>query len=167
MRKALKLSFLLSVLLPCVGCDQATKSVAKKLLTTSDAIPLLNGFIRFEYVENPGAFMGMGAALPGAIRFLMFIVFTGTLLAVMLVLAVKDRNGSLTQLTGLGLAAGGGVGNLIDRITNEGRVVDFVSMGLGPVRTGIFNVADVAVMAGVALMLYSLIRNHERSPRAA
>jgi signal peptidase II len=164
MRKALKLSFLLSVLLPCVGCDQATKSAARKLLATSDTIPLLNGFIRFEYVENPGAFLGMGAGLPGAIRFLIFIVFTGALLAMMLLLTIKDRNSSLTQLAGAALAAGGGAGNLIDRIINEGRVVDFVSLGLGPVRTGIFNGADVAVMAGVALMLYSLIRNQERSP---
>lgn len=167
MRKASKFSLLISVSLPCVGCDQATKSVAGKLLATSDTVPLLNGFIRFEYVKNAGAFLGMGAGLPGGLRFLIFIVFTGTLLAMLLLLAIKDRDSSLTQLAGVALAAGGGVGNLIDRITNEGRVVDFVSLGLGPVRTGIFNGADVAVMAGVALMLYSLIRNHGRSPGAA
>jgi signal peptidase II len=164
MRKALKLSFLLSVLLPCVGCDQATKSVARKFLTTSDPIPLLNGFIRFEYVENAGAFLGMGSQLPEVFRFLIFVVFTGTMLAVMLVIKVRD--GDLPQLTGLALLAGGGVGNLIDRIINEGRVVDFVSLGLGPVRTGTFNVADVAVMAGATLLLYCLIRHQGKSPGA-
>jgi len=167
MRKALKLSFLLSVLLPCVGCDQATKSVARKLLTTSDPTSLLNGFIRFEYVENPGAFLGVGAQLPGALRFLVFVVFTGTMLSVMLLLVIKERAGKPTQLIGLALLAGGGIGNLIDRIINEGRVVDFVSLGLGPVRTGIFNVADVAVMAGAMLLLYGLIRHREKSRRAA
>jgi signal peptidase II len=60
--------------------------------------------------------------------------------------------------------AGGGLGNLIDRITNEGRVVDFVSLGLGPVRTGFFNVADVAVLAGAMLLLYCLVRHQEKSP---
>ena len=167
MRKALKLGFLLSVLLPCVGCDQATKSAARKFLTTSDPISLLNGFIRFEYVENPGAFLGMGAQLPGALRFLIFVVFTGTTLAVMLLLVIKERDGDLPRLTGLALLAGGGVGNLIDRLINEGQVVDFVSLGLGPVRTGIFNVADVAVMAGAMLLLYGLIRHQEKSPGAA
>lgn len=167
MRKALKLGFFLTVLLPCVGCDQATKSVARKLLTTSDPTSLLNGFIRFEYVENPGAFLGIGAQLPGVLRFLIFVVFTGTMLAVTLLLVIKERAGDPTQLTGLALLAGGGIGNLIDRINNEGRVVDFVSLGLGPVRTGIFNVADVAVMAGAMLLLYGLIRHQEKSPGAA
>ena len=167
MRRALKLSFLLSVLLPCVGCDQATKSVARKLLTTSDPMSLLGGFIRFEYVENPGAFMGTGAQLPGTLRFLMFVVFTGTMLAVMLLLVIKERTGDPTKLIGLALLAGGGIGNLIDRIINDGRVVDFVSLGLGPVRTGVFNLADVAVMAGAMLLFYRLIRSQEKSPGRA
>jgi signal peptidase II len=167
MRKALKLGFLVSVLLPCVGCDQATKSAARKLLTTSDPTLLLNGLIRFEYVENPGAFLGIGAQLPGVLRFLIFVVFTGTMLAVLLLLVMKERAGDLTQLTGFALLAGGGIGNLIDRVINEGRVVDFVSLGLGPVRTGIFNVADVAVMAGAMLLLYGLRRHQEKSPGAA
>lgn len=166
MRKALKLSFLLSVLLPCVGCDQATKSAARKLLTGSDPTSLLNGFIRFEYVENAGAFLGMGAQLPGVLRFLIFVVFTGTMLVVMLLLVIEERTGNTARLTGFALLAGGGLGNLTDRIINEGRVVDFVSLGLGPVRTGIFNMADVAVMAGAMLVLYSLTRHQEKSPAA-
>ena len=167
MRRALKLSFLMPVLLSCVGCDQATKSVARNLLTPYDSISLLNGFIRFEYVENPGAFLGLGAQFPGALRFLIFVVFTGTMLAVMLLLVIKQRAADRTQLTGLTLVAGGGIGNLIDRIINEGRVVDFISLGLGPVRTGIFNLADVAIIAGAMLLLYGLIRHQGKLPRAA
>jgi len=45
----------------------------------------------------------------------------------------------------------GGISNLIDRIL-WGSVVDFMSVGVGPLRTGIFNVADVAVMIGIALI---------------
>ena len=51
------------------------------------------------------------------------------------------------------LLFGGGVSNLIDRLINNGRVVDFVSIGIGPLRTGIFNVADVYIMAGVLLIV--------------
>jgi signal peptidase II len=36
----------------------------------------------------------------------------------------------------------------------HGYVVDFAIVGVGPVRTGIFNMADVAVMAGVALLAF-------------
>jgi signal peptidase II len=69
----------------------------------------------------------------------------------------------LAQLTGLALATSGGIGNLIDRITNEGRVIDFVSVGIGPVRTGIFNVADMAIMAGVVLLLAGMRRDEEEA----
>ena len=56
------------------------------------------------------------------------------------------------------LVAGGGIGNWLDRLLNQGTVTDFVSLGVGPLRTGIFNLADVAVMAGVALLLLSFRR---------
>jgi signal peptidase II len=137
--------------------------VARKLLAASDPHSFFHGFIRLEYVENPGGFLGIGAHLPGVLRFLLFAVLTGAMLAVMLLLFIRERKGAQPRLTGLALLAGGGIGNLIDRITNEGRVVDFLSVGLGPVRTGIFNMADVAVMAGAMLLLYGLVRNQEKS----
>jgi signal peptidase II len=50
--------------------------------------------------------------------------------------------------------AAGGLGNLWDRLATGGWVVDFMNLGVGPLRTGIFNVADVALMAGVALVAW-------------
>jgi len=167
MRKACKLSLLLSVLLSSVGCDQATKSLARKMLTTSEPTSLLNGFVRFEYVENPGAFLGMGAQLPGTLRLLIFVVFTATLLATMLLLVIKERAVDAKQLVGMALLVGGGTGNLIDRIVNDGRVVDFVSLGVGWLRTGILNVADVAVFAGAVILIFGLLTNKETKARIA
>ena len=46
----------------------------------------------------------------------------------------------------------GGTSNLVDRIA-YGMVIDFVNVGVGPVRTGIFNVADVAIMLGVGIVV--------------
>ena len=46
------------------------------------------------------------------------------------------------------LILAGGLGNLIDRVTNDGLVTDFIVMGVGPIRTGVFNVADIAVTFG-------------------
>lgn len=42
----------------------------------------------------------------------------------------------------------GGVGNLIDRVCNNGLVTDFIIVGIGPIRTGVFNVADMAITFG-------------------
>ena len=48
----------------------------------------------------------------------------------------------------IALIVGGGVSNLIDRLRYGGYVVDFLNVGIGSLRTGIFNVADMAIMVG-------------------
>jgi signal peptidase II len=63
------------------------------------------------------------------------------------------------SVLGLALVVAGGVSNLADRVA-RGTVVDFLNVGVGSIRTGIFNVADMAIMAGIAL---TLIRRHARS----
>jgi signal peptidase II len=60
-------------------------------------------------------------------------------------------------ILGGSLIVGGGFSNLVDRIFNRGIVVDFMNMGVGGLRTGIFNVADVAIMAGVGLLLLNTL----------
>ena len=58
------------------------------------------------------------------------------------------------------LVMGGGFGNLIDRIYNQGRVVDFMNLGIGSLRTGVFNVADLAVTFGaIAVVCLSFQRD--------
>jgi signal peptidase II len=64
---------------------------------------------------------------------------------------------------GLALAAAGGMSNLIDRITRHGLVTDFMVLRVGPLHTGIFNVADVIVMSGMGLLAFALWRQ-SRSP---
>ena len=67
-----------------------------------------------------------------------------------LIMAVRYQWSRLAA-AGLLLFVAGGMSNLIDRIA-MGSVIDFLNIGIGPFRTGIFNVADVAIMAGVALL---------------
>jgi signal peptidase II len=52
--------------------------------------------------------------------------------------------------------------NLADRMA-IGSVIDFLNVGIGPVRTGIFNVADMAIMAGIAMVLWEVVL--ARSPK--
>jgi signal peptidase II len=58
---------------------------------------------------------------------------------------------------GVCLVLAGGASNWVDRVV-RGSVVDFLNVGVGPLRTGIFNVADVAIMVGVALLLVGGLR---------
>ena len=62
---------------------------------------------------------------------------------------------SRAQWLALALVSGGGIGNWLDRVLHDGAVTDFVSIGVGSLRTGVFNLADLAVVAGVCLLLVS------------
>lgn len=66
------------------------------------------------------------------------------------------------MVLGISLVFAGGVGNLIDRIIHHGSVVDFINIGIGSFRTGIFNIADVAIMGGsIFLFLLALHKQKE------
>ncbi|WP_020481681.1 signal peptidase II [Methylomonas sp. MK1] len=65
-----------------------------------------------------------------------------------------SKSGSPSSLLAYALLLAGGLGNLIDRLIYGGYVVDFINIGIGPIRTGVFNVADVVVVVGV-LMLFT------------
>ena len=68
------------------------------------------------------------------------------------------------------MIAGGGISNWMDRARNGGSVVDFMNLGIGPVRTGIFNVADLAILVGIGFLLYAgwkLERDQKRAALAA
>ena len=65
-------------------------------------------------------------------------------------------------LLGVALFVAGGTSNLLDRIT-YGKVIDFMNVGLGPVRTGIFNVADIAIMLGATIVVVGSYRSDGRA----
>jgi signal peptidase II len=146
----------------CVGCDHATKEVAERALAPA-GLSLLGDVLRLDLVQNPGAFLSLGALLPDAVRQLLFLGLVPAGLALFCGLAVSGGFTSGRSLVALGLLAGGGVANWLDRLVNGGLVTDFVSLGLGPLRTGVFNVADVCIVAGVAWLLAEELRRPDRA----
>ena len=109
--------------------------------------------VRLELVHNPGAFLSLASELPADVRGPLLLVLVPLALAALFVLALRSRAASGRSVLGLGLIAGGGLGNWLDRLMHGGAVTDFVSLGLGPLRTGIFNLADVCIVAGALLLL--------------
>jgi signal peptidase II len=158
---SLRLLAVLFVLATCVGCDQATKSVARETLAARPPVYVLDGVLRLQYAENPGAFLSLGANLPGPARTLIFAAFVSAILAACVVYIVRTRSLTTAQLAGLTVFAGGGIGNLIDRIFHGGSVVDFAVLSLGPLHTGVFNVADLAIVGGLALFACASVRELE------
>ena len=152
------------LLLMTVACDQATKHVAASSFI--DVIPytLVGGFVELLYSENRGAFLGLGSDFHHSTRFWLFTVGVGGLLLVFsarLFQATKP-----VELVGWSLVIGGGASNLIDRLVRDGRVVDFLRIGIGELRTGIFNVADAAIVLGLACLFASALWLHNERLRS-
>ena len=139
-----------------VGCDVVTKRLAAESLAGLPAQSFLGDTVRLTYVENAGGFLNLGATLPPWARMAVFTVAVGAFLFLMV--AAAWRNGWRRWHTvALSLLLAGGFSNWVDRLS-DGRVIDFLNIGIGGLRTGIFNVADVAIMVGVALVLFAEAR---------
>jgi signal peptidase II len=148
-------------LLTCVGCDQATKAVAKEHLPRNEVMSFARNTFRLQYAENKGAFLSIGASLPENARGLLFTVGIGVIVFGILGYLLFAPALPHATTVALSLIAGGGLSNLIDRIAHGGYVIDFLNIGLGGLRTGIFNIADVAIMVGAISLIVRSLR-HER-----
>lgn len=143
------------VLISCVGCDHASKRVAESWLAGSGGLALAGDTVQFQLATNPGAFLSLGAALPEPVRQLLLLVMVPLLIGFVCLFFARHARVTRPQWIALALVAGGGLGNWLDRVLHDGAVTDFVSLGFGPLRTGIFNLADLAVVAGAGILVLS------------
>ncbi len=147
-----------------VGADQATKRLAVERLRGAPPVSFLADTVRLQYAENTGAFLGLGKALSARQRFWAFTVATAALLAGLGIFLALHWDTHRLSFVALAMVLAGGVGNLLDRLFHDGRVIDFLNLGIGPLRTGIFNVADVGITAGVVLLWIGTLRTR-RGPQ--
>jgi signal peptidase II len=147
---------LLMVLTATAGCDQATKHLARSGLGEAGYASLPGGFVELALAENPGAFLSIGSGLPDQVRNTLFTGLVGLGLAVLLVYLVKTSRLGWFSFLALALVWSGGVSNLFDRLARHGLVTDFIFVRVGPLHTGVFNVADLAIVFGILLLFLSL-----------
>jgi signal peptidase II len=152
MRSIPRFIVVMATLCCCVGCDQVSKSAARALLSSGTAESLFADSLRLQLAENPGSFLSLGASLPEHLRFALFTAAVGVILLGLVGAALFARLGP-ARVIALALIAGGGVSNLLDRLFFDGRVTDFLNVGIGSFRTGIFNLADMAILAGALLLV--------------
>jgi signal peptidase II len=126
--------------------DQATKQVALERLAFEEPVDLVLGF-QFDYVTNSGIAFGFFDSGEGLVSVL--TVFTVAALATWLTLNPSRPGLWLT----IGLLIGGALGNLADRVRMDA-VIDFLDPPAWPA----FNVADVAITAGVVVLIFSVWR---------
>jgi signal peptidase II len=138
-----------------IGCDKATKHAARAHLRGRDTMSIVGNVLVLRYAENDGAFLSLGARLPKPLRMISFIAFPIIVLGFMVGYIARSKETAWAAIIGLSFIVGGGWGNLIDRLFRDGRVSDFINIGIGSVRTGIFNFADLSILIGCLLLVAS------------
>jgi signal peptidase II len=161
-----RLLLVLAVLVVCIGADQFTKGIAKSVLAESPGHSYLADTFRLQYAENAGAFLSLGDSMPSWLRTAVFTYAVAIFLLGLTIYLLFRPPASMTVLTSWTLVCAGGLSNLVDRVLYNGKVVDFLNVGIGGLRTGIFNVADVVLTAGIVMLLLYELRAGTRKPVA-
>jgi signal peptidase II len=148
------LALLVPALAACgviVAVDQGTKALATSLVSRGGRVEVLP-FLAFENVRNKGVAFGIGGDISAVFIGATIIVLLGFLVY----LAFRGGTGWLVWLPAA-LLIGGALGNLADR-ARDGAVTDFIDLPLWPT----FNLADVAIVVGVLLLLLDVERSEKR-----
>jgi signal peptidase II len=151
---------LILLVLATIGCDRVTKHAAVTMLSGEAGHSYWGDTVRLEYVENSGAFLSLGADWPQAVKTTFFTVVTGCMLLIAGGVLIRRRAVGWSAF-GSTLFLAGAASNWIDRV-NYGSVVDFLNIGVGHLRTGVFNVADVAIMLGAGIVVLSEFHKDRR-----
>ncbi len=166
MTRAGRLPLLLGIVAACLLLDQGTKWLAATYLRDEPPRIYLDDLFRLQFALNQGSFLGLGGTLGEEVRFAVFVVGVGALLSWLTVYVLRAESPKVSSVVGIALILGGGFSNWADRVMYGNVVIDFMNVGIGWLRSGIFNVADLQIEAGVILLLIANWRS-SRAPRPA
>lgn len=141
--------------------DQLSKWWAVVVLKGQEDIVFLGGAIRFLYAENTGAWGSLGQDWPEPVKLVVMTMLPLGVLAWIAVRMVRDHGLPRLEALAYALIIAGGVGNIADRI-RLGYVVDFLWMGVGPLTTNIFNIADASIVAAMLLLVSEAVMAHRK-----
>ena len=134
-----------------LAADQLTKLYIISNFDLGEGCGFIKGLIDIVYIHNRGAAWGM---LSGKTWFL--VAITAVIMAVCLYLLIKTGKKNKLLFWAICLVLSGGIGNMIDRISRSGNVVDFLHFEFWP-QFPVFNVADCAIVIGAGLLILHFI----------
>ena len=148
--------FLFTLLL--IALDQITKLLIYGYIKPHDSI-VINDFLSLSHVHNYGAAFSFLADQSGWQRYFLSGFSLVASIAIIIWMRRTDA-GRLLKLFALSILLAGAIGNLIDRFL-LGFVIDFIDLHYQDFYWPVFNVADVLISLGVALLIFSDIKKHE------
>lgn len=141
-----------AITIPIIVLDQATKLFVKAHMALYQSIALVPNYLDLTYTLNPGAAFSILANAPPWARLAFLLSMSCAAIIVLTVLIARAERVSVISV-GFALILAGAAGNLIDRATRGGRVIDFVRAHYYDLNYPVFNVADSAITIGVALVI--------------
>jgi signal peptidase II len=148
----------LAILMFIIAGDQAAKNIAKTCLPKHTVIPVIGNLFILTYTENDGGFLSLGSTLPAAVKPVLLTFFPVLIMLALLLLVIRGyviaENMRSGKMAAFCCVIGGGLGNIFDRLVNHGLVVDFMNFGIGNLRTGVLNVADLFITFGIVLLFF-------------
>ncbi len=150
----IRIAMIVILIILNIGCDQKTKQIAKDNLNPHEISYYFFDTFRLIYAENEGAFLSAGSELDGIWQLILLKILPVTMLFMLLLYTLFSKSINIYQTIALSFILGGGISNIIDRL-NYGKVIDFMNMGIGSLRTGIFNFADLSIMLGIGIFIFA------------
>ncbi|GFI41523.1 signal peptidase II [Thomasclavelia cocleata] len=145
-----KLLYLITLIV-LIGGDQFTKHLISSSMQLGQSQEIIDNFFYFTYAHNTGVAWGMLAG-----HLWLFIIVALISAVLMIIFFKRTRKEEILTRFGLVLTFAGMIGNLADRIV-LGYVRDFIDVIIFNYNFPIFNIADVAVVIGVALIIIEII----------
>ena len=141
-----------------IGLDRVTKILTVATLERGDAIHVLPGFFSIVHVRNPGAAFGILAAAVSPWREVLLVAVSGVAVAIFAWMLVRMPREAVWERGAAAAVIGGALGNLYDRLV-YGEVVDFLDVYVGSWHWPAFNVADMAITLGIAVLVLTAFRD--------
>lgn len=138
-----------------IAIDQISKVIVRNTLTFREEVDVIGTYFQLIWVENKGAFLGMGSDMDPTLKLIFLLILPTLVLGYVIYYIIKTKELDRLSLIAFCCIAGGGIANVFDRIVFS-QVTDFFFINLGGVfKTGIFNVADLSVTTGMIMLLLS------------
>lgn len=140
-----------------IAIDQISKVIVRTSMIegAKGRINVIKDYFQLIWVENEGAFLGMGSDMSPTLKLIFLLILPALVLIYVIYYIVKTKELDRLSLIAFCCIIGGGIANVFDRIV-YGKVTDFFFIDLGGIfKTGIFNVADLSVTTGMIMLLFS------------
>lgn len=155
------MSYILAIVCAVImlAADQYTKYVVIQNMTLNESIEFLPGFMNFWYIHNEGGAWGF---LEGYTWLLLSLTVVIMLVCIAMLIKVGLKNKVL--FWSICLILSGGLGNMIDRVFRNGKVIDFLNFQF--IDFPVFNVADCAVVIGAGLLILYFVTDMFKETKA-